>query len=550
MPQRILGIDIGSWSIKAVVVESSFRGFKVEAVEEIPIGDGDEESKRERQIAALSLLMERPELKSDTLVASLPGELATTRFVDLPYSDQKKVDATIGGELADVLPFDLAEAVFDHALVDKKDDGSSTSLCVSAQRKTLEHFLSTTTEGGADPRFVPVDVLQLYSLYTNFLKEDASKAEAPKEASIDASTFVLPTPGGPPDARLIVDIGHERTLVCAAGEDGIAHVRVIRAGGADVTRAIAQAYELEWDDAEAGKHEDAFVASSRHPAPSDAAARMSEVVATGLRPLVKDLRRTIQSIRSEKRVRVARLDLLGGGARIKNLANYLAEQLNVPVANGVAVEQIVERNVDTPRRPAYAVALANALRTTAEEATSRMDLRVGEYAFAGSMENVRDRVPFIAAAVGVLAVLAIGNTIAQYQVVKAREAAIDQQFCNITKKVVGREICEPTVAISVIKQPTTELGAFALPEISAFQVAAELSHLAPKDVKLLIEEMEVTPDRVRIAGETTSFDAVDQLVSAYAAHKCFNDIKKGKLSKKSGSEGGVEFQLSIRLGCS
>lgn len=548
MPQRILGIDIGSWSVKAVVVESSFRGFKVEEVHEVPIGTGDEDSKVDRQVAALELLLQQSTLRADTTVAALPGEDATTRFVELPFSDQKKIDATIGGELADVLPFDLMDAVYDHSLLEKREDGTSLSLCIAAQSSRISDYLALLGRAGVDPRFLPIDVIQLYSLYTNFLKEDASKAEAPKDAATEASTFVLPAPGGPPDARLIVDIGHERTLVCAAGDDGIGYTRVIRAGGVDVTQAIAQAYQLELDDAEAGKHEDALVASARHPAPSDAAAQMADVVASGLRPLVKELRRAIQAIRSEKRVRVARIDLVGGGARIRNLANYLAEQLNVPVANGVAVEQSVERNVDSSRRGAYAVALANAIRTTAEDGATRMDLRVGEFAFAGTLENVRKRVPFIAASVAAIALLAIVNTVAQYQVVGSREDEIDRQFCEITKKVVGREICEPTVAISVVREPASELGAFKLPERSAYTVAAELSQLAPDKIEVVFDEMEITPDRVRISGETTSFDAVDQIVSAYAANACYSDIKKGKLSKK-GDGAGVEFQLSIKLRC-
>ncbi|MEQ8983101.1 MAG: pilus assembly protein PilM, partial [Deltaproteobacteria bacterium] len=433
--------------------------------------------------------------------------------------------------------------------LDKREDGSSLSLCIAAQSAKVSDYLALLQSAKVDPRYLPADVIQLFSLYQNFLKADASKAEAPKEASTEASTFILPTPGGPPDARLVVDIGHERTLVCACGEDGIAYTRVIRAGGSDVTQAIAQAYELEWEDAEDGKHEDALVASARHPAPSDAAARMSEVVASGLRPLVKELRRTLQAIRSEKRVRVARIDLIGGGARIRNLANYLAEQLNVPVANGVAVEQIVERNVEGPRRPAYALALANAIRTTAEDSATRMDLRVGEFAFAGTLENVRRRVPFIAGAIAVCSVLTLVNVFAQYHTVSAREAEIDQEFCSITKKVVGREICEPTVAISVVREPASELGAFKLPERSAYAVVAELSSLTPKDVDVTFEEMEVTPDRVRISGATVSFDAVDKLVSAYSANSCYSDIKKGKLSKK-GDGAGVDFQLSIKLRCS
>ena len=114
------------------------------------------------------------------------------------------------------------------------------------------------------------------------------------------------------------------------------------------------------------------------------------------------------------------------------------------------------------------------------------------------------------------------NTAAQYHVTNKRERSIDRQFCEVTMKVIGKEICEPTVAISVMKQPQSELGSFKLPERSAVRVAAELSHMIPeamaKDV--LIQELEITSERARVSGETSSFDAVDQIVAA----RCYGEV--------------------------
>ena len=44
MPQRILGLDIGSYSVKGVLLEDSFRGFKVEAAKEVKIAAGTPET--------------------------------------------------------------------------------------------------------------------------------------------------------------------------------------------------------------------------------------------------------------------------------------------------------------------------------------------------------------------------------------------------------------------------------------------------------------------------------------------------------------------------
>ena len=549
MPQRILGIDVGSWSVKAVLLESSFRGFKVESVHEVPLAPGAPDSRAERQTEALQELLAIGAMKADSTVACIPGEQVTLRFIDLPFSDPRKVEVTMTGELADVLPFDIDDAVHDHAIVDKREDGSSLSLAAAALKTGAQSTLDTLRGADLDPRYLAVDVLQLYNLYAHFLAEDASRAETPTQASPDASTFVIPAPGGPPDGRLIVDVGHERTLVCACGEKGVAYARVIRTGGRDVTEAIAESYQLEWSDAEAGKHEDAFVASSRHPAPSDGAQKMSDVVAGGLKILIQELRRSIQAIRREKRIRVARIDLLGGGSRIRNLAPYLAEQLNVPVAQGAAVEQVVERYIDTARRPAHTCALALALRANSDQPVSRIDLRRGELSFAGQLQNLRHRIPALMTAAAVISLLVIFNTVVHYQLVSTREAEVDEQFCAITEEVVGRRICEPAIALSVLREPASELGSFKLPEKSAFRVAAELSHLSPKELDVRLTEMDIRPDRARVVGVAANFDAVDQIVSAYDAEKCIDNIKKGNLRKQSDGQ-GVEFPLAMDLRCS
>lgn len=549
MPQKILGIDLGSWSVKAVLVETSFRSFEVAQVREVKVTPGEAETRRERQLAALRQLVTDPSLKADVQIVGFPGESVTTRFITLPFSDEKRIEQTISGELADSLPFELGDSVFDHTMLKKLPDGGSLSLAAVAMRDAVAGFLAGVQSAGIDPKHLPVDVLQLFNLYTAFLGEDQSKPETPVESAPEAGTFITNTPDGLTEARLILDIGHERTLVSAASNEGLAFIRVLRAGGRDVTAAIARAFGVTPEAAEEAKHAEALVASLRHPAPTDAAQRMAEVCSEGLHPLVKELRRTLQSIRSEKRVRISRVDLVGGGSRIRNLANHLAEQLNVPVAAGVAVEQPVERLVEASRRPAFAAALAYALRGSGDDRVQRIDLRVGDFAFAGQLKYLRDRMPFIGAAAALLIGLVSANVYAQYHVIRAREAAIDRQFCEITQKVLGKEVCEPMVALSMMKQPATDLGSFRLPERSAFRVAADVSGLIPQGTEVLISELDITPDRVRISGETVSFDAVDQIVAEYEKDSCLTEIKKGKLRKKSDGK-GVEFQLSIKLVCS
>lgn len=574
MPQRILGVDLGSWSVKAVLVESGFRGFRVERATELPLppaeGDAGGASLAERQALALSELLTDETLRADVQVAAFPGEATAIRFVRLPFSDVRKVDQVMEGELADLVPFDLFDAIYHHQVIERRPErgspGSSLSLAVAARTADVRSHLARLDEAGVDPKFLCVDVLALFNLYSHFLAADGSRPETPGEAHPDlrpdARPDVRPDARSPddlgaldlegaaprPKARLLVDIGHTRTLVLAASEQGIALARVIRAGGADVTSAIARAYGLSWLDAEAGKHADALLATARHPAANDEVQRLSDVVARGLAPLIRELRRTLAAIRGERKVDITRIDLLGGGARLENLPHFLAEALGVPVAMGLAVEQNVERHVDRARQPAFAGALAAALRVSGDAPVNLLDLRRGELAFSGGLQHLRRRLPAMLTAMASLLILLGAYGILRSRAVSAREAEVNQEFCRITREVVGREICEPDVALSVMRQPPSELGSFKLPEVTAFGLTLELSNRVPEDLGIKLTDLNVSEERIIVEGDGPSFDAVDRLVAAYSESKCLEDIQKDRLRKKVGGD-GVEFQLKMKVGC-
>jgi general secretion pathway protein L len=549
MPQRILGLDIGSWSVKGIIAEDRFRSFVVTQVHEVKIEPGPPETLPERKVEAIEALLAEEHEKVDVTISALPAETVSVRMIELPFADAKKVDQIMEGELADLIPFDIDDGVFDHEFIRKSQDGS-LSVGAVVKRSAIKAWLDVVNEAGVDPKHLGVDTLQLFNLYSHYIRDDASKAQPPPQGTdlqVDDGDAKIQLP----DARLIVDIGHERTLICAASEEGIAFARAIRTGGADVTRALAKACQCEWADAEFLKHEEGFIASSRHPAPDERAQNMSTIVESGLNLLVSELRRSLQSIRTEKRVRVRRIDLVGGGSRIRNLTNYLAEQLQIPTGQSVVVEQAIERETDqaVARRPAFAGALANVLRSVGQDESSEIDLRVGDFMFAGQLQHLRTRFPAIAIAAAILTCLLMVNAWASYQALVKRENMIDRQFCEVTKKTIGREICEPKRAISVMQSPTSELGNLALPSRSALNIAAELSDRIPKKLDVHVREMVIAPKRAKIRGETTSLDAVDQIVAGYSKDPCYSNIRKGKLRRMASGQ-RFEFVLTIQLECS
>jgi Tfp pilus assembly PilM family ATPase len=140
--------------------------------------------------------------------------------------------------------------------------------------------------------------------------------------------------GGPEakdDAVMILDVGHLRTDLCIVRRGRAIFARTLSRGGRHVTQAIAKAWNLSPEDAEQAKHTDGFVASRREPAMSEAWDRISKVITQDLAPLLRDLRQTMAACRAQSGTTVKRAVVCGGGGRLRGLASWLSEELNLPV---------------------------------------------------------------------------------------------------------------------------------------------------------------------------------------------------------------------------
>src|SRR5690606_6642211 len=52
-------------------------------------------------------------LRADLVAVALPGSAAASPLVTLLFTEQKKIDATLGFEVESLLPFDVDEALYD-----------------------------------------------------------------------------------------------------------------------------------------------------------------------------------------------------------------------------------------------------------------------------------------------------------------------------------------------------------------------------------------------------------------------------------------------------
>ena len=84
---NIVGLDIGSHSLKAVEFKQTLRGFEVVALRTLPRSDTDAPLP---ELISHFATMHR--LSTEHLIASLPGNRVSTRRLTFPFRQAAQVD--------------------------------------------------------------------------------------------------------------------------------------------------------------------------------------------------------------------------------------------------------------------------------------------------------------------------------------------------------------------------------------------------------------------------------------------------------------------------
>ncbi len=512
MAQKILGLDLGARSVKAVLLEGSFRGFAVADSASVPLppaGPPDAPVPlAARRSQAVRALVEGRGWSFDHAVVALPGAGVSSNVVTLPFADPKRIEQTVGFEVEGQIPFDLAEVAWDWQPLGVR--GGNTDLLVAVARKEeLVSLLAALAEAGVDPRAVVPAAAACASLFQ-------AGAIAPAAA---------PAEGAPPGADVVVDVGHERTSFCIVAGGACEAARTFAFGGANLERALGR----ELPAAEA-----------------DAAALLSAEARRAVVPLVRELRATLRAWRARVGQRpVARLFLAGDASRLPLLAEVLSPEVEGPVAPlalaGPAAEKIAPGDA-----PSLALALALALRGQLGSRADRLNLRRGDVAFTRDFEHLKGKVARLATYAALVALLAIASAGVKALALSRQEGALDRALCDAQQKIVGRCFTNFEEAQAVLRGRGS-LGA-ALPRVSAVDVFAELAEKVPPEVPLRLERIEVTKEKLHVMGTTDAAEDVDRIASALKGSRCFADARSGGARRRS-TDGKFEFSVDASITC-
>ncbi|MEK7234243.1 MAG: type IV pilus assembly protein PilM [Elusimicrobiota bacterium] len=319
-PKDVVGIDVGSYSVKAVLFKFEAGAYQLKAWGHMPLGakmDAGPDEKKAAVISALRAFFLEKGVKVKNVSTSLSGNAVIVRYVKFPRLTKLELLSTLATEAEPFIPFDINEVQLGfHILSEIVEDGQKKmeTVLVAAKRELIVSRLEILQGAGLTPTIIDVDSFAIENIHEKM--RDAKEALG---------------------ATLYLNIGHVVTNLSIV-ENGVTRVvRDMFVSGSTMTKAIMKAFQCDAAKAEELKHSrGVFVdPAEKEKALADGdrdGLGVSQAVGQVARDLVSEVHRSVDFYLSQGPDRsIGRIMLAGGTARLKNLDKHLAQELKVPV---------------------------------------------------------------------------------------------------------------------------------------------------------------------------------------------------------------------------
>ena len=167
---RVLGIDIGSSSIKLVELEQYGSAYQLRSIGEAPLPPDSIVNKaiaRSEVVShTLSTLIDDLEIETDDAAISISGDPVLIKRVSLPKMSDAELKKSITWELEQSISGGIKEVNYDYQVIPGKSTRDNIDvLIVAANKNATKDYISLVTGVGLNPVIVDLDVFSLESMY-------------------------------------------------------------------------------------------------------------------------------------------------------------------------------------------------------------------------------------------------------------------------------------------------------------------------------------------------------------------------------------------------
>lgn len=343
MAKRIVGVDIGNDAIRAVeVLDPAGARPTIERFHEVPLPEGAARSGDVLEVhtvsASLRRLWTEGGFKSKSVALGMGNQRVLARDLTVPRMSLARIRESLPFQVQEMLPVPVADALLDFYPVSEADSENGPvihGLLVAAIKEAVMANVNAVELAGLAP--VEVDLIPFALTRVHVRGENAQGTTA------------------------LVDIGATTTNVVIATNGIPQFVRIIPAGGDDITEALVQRLDMTRELAEQVKRGLGIITAGASPEHRPAI----EVIYESTGQLLNGLRNTLNYfVNSHPNDPIVRIVLTGGASRLPGFASALFELTRVAVVtndsfSSVKVAKTAEEGIGSS--DSFSVALGLAL---------------------------------------------------------------------------------------------------------------------------------------------------------------------------------------------
>jgi type IV pilus assembly protein PilM len=310
---NLIGLDIGSVSIRAVETARGKDGPVIVNFGEVPLPEGAVQAgviNDEKAVtAALRELWASAKFRGREVVLGVTNPQTVVREMSVANLPEREMRRSLPFQVRDMLPLPVDKSLLDfYPLETAGDNKTVRGLLIAAPKEAV---------------LAAVHAIEQAGLHV---------------ARVDLASFALLRAASYLDEQIeaIVDIGAHATSVIVHHDGAPLIVRTLPRGGTEITERIAARIGATVPEAEAIK---CRVGLLDEGGPDTAA-----VVREAIRPLINEIRSSFTYLTTgDRHTRVARVALSGGGAQLPGLVDALREQLDLDVVITDPMMRVHER---------------------------------------------------------------------------------------------------------------------------------------------------------------------------------------------------------------
>jgi len=307
-PKDIIGLDIGSSSVKLVKLKESGKSFQLERFGIQPLAtelivDGTIMDAG-MVVDAIKALIAEQKIKTKTAAISLSGNAVIVKKITLPAMSEDELAESIKWEAEQYIPFDINDVNVDFQILGSAQGAEGQPqinvVLVAVKKDKLNDYTALVTEAGLDPLVVDIDAFAIENMYG--INYDAGHGEI----------------------TALINIGASIMNINILKDGTFAFARDISIGGNRYTETIQKELGLSYEEAEKAKKGEAVEGVQ-----ADDSQRVINSVSA---ELASEITRSFDFFRTTSaHENIDKILLSGGCSMLNGIAPFLSDKLGIGV---------------------------------------------------------------------------------------------------------------------------------------------------------------------------------------------------------------------------